>query len=155
MRNVSVSQLNQQNKFKINITSLKNPVQVNSGIFGSVYLVQDKQTEEYFEAKVLSHGNKDQKYKQSIIREIGIIIRVQHPTLIKFHGFSLKDFEGNDNITILMDYPTNGSLAGAIKNKQNLLSNNKYDNTTRQIILVGISCGMMHLHRHHIIHPCL
>lgn len=155
MKNIYENQLNQQNKFKINMNNLKNPVQINSGIFGSVYLVQDKKSEEYFEAKVLSHGINDQRYKQSIIHEIGIIIRVQHPTLIKLHGFSLKDFEGNDNITILMDYPTNGSLAGAIKNKQNLISNNKYDNTARQIILVGVSYGMMHIHRYHIIHPNL
>ncbi|KAK8834412.1 hypothetical protein M9Y10_013322 [Tritrichomonas musculus] len=153
--NLKTPQSKLLNQFKIDINNMKNPVQINSGSFGIVYLVQDKTTDEYYEAKVLNYHKDSLKYRQSIVHEIEILIHVQHPSIVKFRGYSEKDFEGKNNITIIMDYPSNGSLANAIKNPQNLVSMNKYDNTARQIILVGIARGMMHLHRYHIVNPCL
>lgn len=86
-----------------------------------------------------------------INREISIMIRIQHPTIIKFFGYSLEDFTGNNNVTILMELSINGSLSDyldKVKNKQADFDNN----TVRQIILIGITRAMMYLHQNHILH---
>ena len=77
--------------------------QINSGASGIVYEVKNIKTNETYAAKVIHYSNDDQ-YKETINREIGIMMRVVHPTLIGFQGFSLVDFNGIPNITILMDY---------------------------------------------------
>lgn len=64
------------------------------------------------------------------------------------YGFSYTDFNKQNNITILMDYMEEGSLANLI----NTTRREVIDNTILQIILIGISRGMMLLHKNHIIH---
>ena len=51
-----------------------------------------------------------------------------------------------------MDLAKKGSLADLLEKIQNGLLDEEYDNTSRQIILVGIARGMMILHQHHVIH---
>ena len=87
-----------------------------------------------------------------INREVQIMIRVIHPTLIGFHGFSPIDFTGSRNITIFMDLMKKGSLEKILKQAQKSLADSDYDNTARQIILVGIAYGMMLLHQNSVIH---
>lgn len=85
-------------------------------------------------------------------REISIMIRCRHPTIIRFHGYSLKDFNNQSNVTIFMEYAAKGSLADFLQKIQKGLSDDLVNNTIRQIILVGIARGMMFLHQHKIIH---
>ena len=125
--------------------------QINSGASGIVYEVKNIKTNETYAAKVIHYSNDDQ-YKETINREIGIMMRVVHPTLIGFQGFSLVDFNGIPNITILMDYIELGSLSDVLDKFQHSLLEKVYDNTSRQIILVGIAYGMMQLHQRHVIH---
>ena len=60
--------------------------QIESGVFGLVYCVQNKQTKEKYAAKVINTNNEELQSKKLINREIGIMIRCQHPTIIKFNG---------------------------------------------------------------------
>lgn len=87
-----------------------------------------------------------------INREIGIMTRMDHPTIIKFYGYSLKDFDGKDNVTLFMQLASKGSLADLLKKVQQGLADDNYDNTARQKILIGIARGMMYLHQRHAIH---
>lgn len=48
--------------------------------------------------------------KEMIDREVRIMARAAHPSIIGFHGFSLRDFSGYENVTIIMDFAENGSL---------------------------------------------
>lgn len=87
-----------------------------------------------------------------ISREVGILIKVKHPTIIRFQGFSSRDFKGEKNITILMDFMKSGSLSDLLELEHNGFCPENYDNTKRQIMLIGIARGMMILHQLHIIH---
>lgn len=78
------------------------------------------------------------------------MIHVQYLTIIQFRGFSYIHFNNNNNITILMDYMKNGSLANIIEDIEKCNCSNDYDNTKRQIILIGIARGMMIFHKLHI-----
>ena len=139
------------NQFKVNIKNFRPIKKISSGAFSIVYEVEEKSTRKRYAAKViLTDGTEEGK--TMINREVQIMIRVVHPTIIKFHGFSTIDFDGQSNITIFMDLMSNGSLEQILEKVQKSLIEFKYDNTTRQIILVGIAYGMMSLHQNSVIH---
>ena len=124
---------------------------INRGGFGVINLVRNKKTGKEYASKTNLIQNKSQN-KLFVSREVRILIQIQHTTIIQFRGFSYVDFHGDKNITILMDYMKEGSLASLIEKELKSLCPSKYDNTKRQIILVGIARGMMLLHNKHIIH---
>ena len=141
----------QREKYLFDVNNYKIVTEINRGGFGVVNLVKDQTSEKEYAAKTNFLQNKNQN-KLYISREIRILIQVQHPTIIQFRGFSYVDFENHKNITILMDYMKNGSLADLIAKEEKGLSPSEYNNTKRQIILIGIARGMMLLHKLHIIH---
>lgn len=139
-------------KFKIDVSNFKIISKLKSGSYGSVYTVLDTKTFQQYAAKVLFTDEDKIQYQKLINREVGIMMRVQHPTFIRLHGYSLTDFDGQNNVTILMDLAEYGSLSDLIKKPPNFQRSIDYDNTTRQIILVGVARGMMYLHQHNVIH---
>lgn len=140
-----------QNQFLVNLKDFKVIKELNSGSFGSIYSVEHQKTKEQFAVKVIKGGN-DLSFKKMINREVSIMMRLSHPTIISFHGYSLTDMNGRDNVTILMNIAKNGSLLDQLQKVQKGLADPNYDNTMRQKILIGIARGMMYLHKHHIIH---
>ena len=138
-----------QEKFSINLQNFKKIKEINSGSFGNIYLVQDEKGQNYAAKVIKSTEYEDDK--KMINREISILLGIQHQTIIKFHGYSLKDFEGNDYVTLLLDYAENGSLADYLKKARRGKVCN-LDNTAKQKILVGVACAMMYLHKHNVIH---
>lgn len=142
-----------KNKFILKVSEFEIVQELDQGGFATIYLVKSKASQELFAAKVNKmEGEMTEQRMQLIAREIGILARVQHPTIIKFHGFSLHDFEDKKNPTIIMDYMEKGSLLNLLLNEQKGLGPDNWDNTRRQIVLVGIARGMMILHSHHVIH---
>lgn len=80
------------------------------------------------------------------------MIRRKNPTIINFIGYSFQDFMKQNNMTIFMDLAQNGSLESLLQKVKKSIADIRYDNTIRQIILIGIARGMMHLHQHNVIH---
>lgn len=138
--------------YLFNISDYKVIKTINRGGFGVINLVQNKKSHQEYAAKTNLIQDTTSQNSRFISREVRILIQFQHPTVIKFRGFSLLDFEGHQNITILMDYMKGGSLADLLDLEIKGLCPTDYDNTKRQIILIGISRGMMLLHKHHVIH---
>ncbi|KAK8891109.1 hypothetical protein M9Y10_028314 [Tritrichomonas musculus] len=139
-------------KFMLDIKNFSIVKQLQSGGFGSVFCVQKTDTQETFAAKVLTMKDDEKNYKRMISREIGIMVRCQHPTIIRFFGYALKDFNKQNNVTIFMELAKKGSLADLLHKIQKGLSDEVVNNTIRQIILVGIAYGMMFLHQNRIVH---
>ena len=137
--------------YKINLKDYKILKELNRGGFGIVYKIRNKNTNVVLAAKVILSGNSE-KMQKMIDREINIMIRVAHPTIIKFFGFSLEDFSENQNVTIIMDFAKRGSLSDILKLISRGLTPEEYDITTRQIILIGVAYGMKHIHDQHAIH---
>ena len=139
---------------KVDIHHYNKIKQIGKGMFGKVYLVQNKKTNEYLAAKVIDidleelilNGTVSDSIALDIYREIEIISNLNHPTLIKFYGYSFLDFEDKKAVTLFLNYIENGALKNFCYEKSRI-PNEKYDSTTRQIILVGIARGMMLLHK--------
>lgn len=125
---------------------------IKKGGFGSVYLVREKETDQLYAAKVVDCDDSVEQCQKLIDREIGIMMLANHPTIIKFISFSLQDFQGENNVTIIMEFASKGSLADVLNKIQNFDGPQDYSNTTRQKILIGVARGMKYLHDRNIIH---
>lgn len=120
--------------------------QIGKGQFGIVYKVLERSTQNFFAAKVI------QNFDSDIDREIKSMMIITNPTIIQFHGLSLNDFFDQNKHTIIMEYAERGSLLNILENVKKGSAPDGYDNTIRQIILIGISYGMMLLSRKKIVH---
>lgn len=139
-------------QFKIDINRYEKLKRINRGGFGFIYQVRNKETGNLYAAKVIDCGDDQEQCNKMIDREVGIMMSINHPTLVKLIGYSTVDFQGEKNITLIMELATNGSLLDIIKKIQVNDGPHDYTNTSRQIILIGVSRGMKYLHDRYIIH---
>lgn len=137
---------------EIDIKNFKKGKRISKGGFGIVYQVEEKATGNLFAAKVIDCDDDEEKCSQMIRREISIMINANHPTIIKFIGYSKIDFLEENNITIIMELASKGSLKEVLKKIQEHDGPKDYTNTSRQIILIGVARGMKYLHDRNIIH---
>lgn len=125
---------------------------IGTGAYGLVYKCTKKDTGEVFAAKQIKIDKEDVQGKEYFNREIGIMARISHPTIVKFYGYSIEEEKNNKLLlTIIMEFSKNGALEKVLKKIRKDGSVKNYDNTTRQKLLIGIARGMMYLHRHRII----
>ena len=74
-------------RFIIDPSNYEIVTKISSGGFGSVYEVIRKDTGKKYAAKVINLDLNDTKNKQMVNREILIMIRCSHPTIIKLIGY--------------------------------------------------------------------
>lgn len=116
--------------------------EIGGGTTFVIYLVQDRETCMQYAAEVSINS------RVLFTNMIEFMKNYHHPTLVNLTGYSTHDFNGHNNITLITDYVINGSL-------QNYLKKATLDETSLQIILVGICRGMMFIHEKHYIHRYL
>ena len=77
---------------------------------------------------------------------------LNHPSILKFIGYSPVNFENDPNPTIVIDYACNGSLRNIIDDEKNSLSPSEWTFTKKQTTVYGIASGLQYIHAHKIIH---
>ncbi|KAG8634591.1 probable LRR receptor-like serine/threonine-protein kinase RFK1 isoform X2 [Manihot esculenta] len=109
---------------------------IGEGGFGSVYkgLLPDGTV---IAVKQLS--SKSRQGNREFLNEIGMISCLQHPNLVKLHGFCVE----GDQLLLVYEYMENNSLARALFDENNQL---KLDWPTRLKICIGIAKGLAFLH---------
>lgn len=90
------------------------------------------------------------KANVSNCREVNFICCLDHPSIMKFIGYSPVDFKKNQCPVIITEYCSNGTL-------EDMLINNpsKLDDTAKLIIIYGIANCLLYLHSHNIVHNCI
>lgn len=151
---ITDSSIGEKNEFDLNQPkySIKKYIDVNEyfqtekhitkGGLATVYLVKNKKTSKEYAAKAFLL--KTDKLNEIVSGEIQVRLIINHPTIVKFYGFSLKNWNSHFQPILFMEYITNGDLDNIIDIELN--------NTLRQIILIGVSCGIKYLHEMNIIH---
>ena len=134
--------------YLIDLEEFEKKKELARGGFGTVLLIQRKTDGKLFAAKTVFRSG----ITLDLQREIGILIRVQGPTIVPFYGFSHKDWDDWDHPTLVMEYMEKESLERLINLESRNEAPPEYDNTAKQIILCGIAHGMMVLHSQRIIH---
>ncbi|XP_019449222.1 PREDICTED: probable leucine-rich repeat receptor-like serine/threonine-protein kinase At3g14840 isoform X2 [Lupinus angustifolius] len=114
---------------------------IGEGGFGPVYkgILSDGRI-----VAVKQLSAKSRQGNREFINEIGLISALQHPCLVKLHGFCMEE----DQLLLIYEYMENNSLARAlfVRNDDPEKSPLRLDWETRQRICVGIAKGLAYLH---------
>lgn len=124
---------------------------IGTGGFGTVFKVKNKKTGEIFAAKEfkdfrLGDGT------ENISRELNIIAKLSHPSILKFYGYSPNDFDNNPKPVLITEYAENNSLYTVLDLEDRGISPAGWDDTKKLITIYGIASGMSYLHYYSIIH---
>lgn len=144
----------QANKF-LNISPYQKLELLGSGAFADVYKVRNSQDDSISAAKILKHKmqlNERSEENQLLCREVNLLASLSHPAIIAFHGFNPISFNNEPFPIIVTEYAKNGSLKKVIDASNKGLSLDGWDNTKKLVNIYGIASGMMHLHKHSIVH---
>lgn len=129
---------------------------IGKGGFSQVYRIKNTDNNEYYAAKVslfmVDEETKDETETLLIFREVNLISLLNHPSILKFIGYSQTDFENDPKPAIITEFATNGSLRNIIDMDISGLSPDSWDYTKKLINIYGIACGMQYLHANNIIH---
>ncbi|KAK8842917.1 Serine/threonine-protein kinase ulk3 [Tritrichomonas musculus] len=71
--------------------------------------------------------------------------KLHHPTINNMIGFSYNNFFGDDYLTLILEYASNGNLKEFLELKE-------IDDTIRQIIITGISRSILFQHENNLSH---
>lgn len=137
----------------LDLTVYQRLEKIGQGGFGKVFKIQEKSTGKIFAAKVSLEklSKKNKSIFTSIHREINIMAKISHPSILKFIGYSEKSFNNRSRPVIITEYSHNGSLKDILKHERGLHSQNL--NSTKKLInIFGIASAMSFLHLNNIIH---
>lgn len=155
---MDIEQVNQFNDDKIDLSTF-----IKQNIVDYQYLTKEKISKRqwnYNIIKDISNGLKSigrcyiPPYDiKSIEQAIYINKKLNHPSILKYVGYSLTDFENKPNPIILMEYSKVIFYDNIIRND---VGDDYYlselTDTQKLIIIYGIAIGMSYLHSHNIIH---
>lgn len=140
----------------LNLCKYKVQVKLDSGSFGKVYKVQNIETYEIYAAKISKLRIRKLKNNPDrllfLFREIKIMSSLNHPSIIRYIGYSPKDFDGISKPTIITEYAPNYSLKDIINFEKSGLSLSEWNSTRKLIFIYGIASGMSYLHHNNVFH---
>lgn len=138
----------------IDLSKFEKKERIGKGGFGKVYIIQKKSSKKFYAAKISIQKleNPSAKEMRDISREVNIMSKLQHPSILKFIGYSPIDFKNNSKPVIITEFSQNGSLEDVLELERGTKTVPGWDNTKKQITIYGIAAGMEYLHSHGIIH---
>ena len=141
-------------KNTIDLSRFKVIEKVGSGAFGDVYKIEEKESGEIYAAKISKNTIKEKSRdeKLNLKREVNTLSQLNHPSVLKFIGYSQKNFDGEKKPVIITEFLSQGSLADLIENSRDPESEDKINDTRKLIIIYGIASAMSYLHSHNILH---
>ena len=131
---------------------------IGSGQYGEVYKAKEKKTGETVAVKISfssledEEDEKDSESVLNLVREVNIMSELNHPSIVKFIGYSPIDFHGDQRPVIVTEFMSKDSLTKIIELEQNNVSDPNWTLTKKLINLYGIASAMAYLHANNIIH---
>lgn len=127
---------------------------LGEGSYGKVYVVISLKDNAQYAAKIINSKNLTKGSQQMmLIRESGILHRLNHPAVVKFIGINFHSFNDTYQLepTIITEYLKNGSLRKVIDDSAKK-TNKNWNATKKYICLLGIADAMRYLHEQGVIH---
>lgn len=156
LRGYLIPKMNEENSF-LNLSQYTKIDKIGQGSLGKVFKVVQKNTNNIYAAKISSIplSEDDNSLNLNLQREVNIIAQLNHPSVLKFIGYSPINFNQNPKPVIITEYTSNGSLSSIIKLERQGLSPPEWNDTKKLINIFGIASAMSYLHSHNIIHQDL
>lgn len=116
-------------------------VDIGQGAFGEVFKVKEEGTENIFAVKISLSKLIDcnRSFIINLRREVSILSQLNHPSVIKFIGYSPIDFIQESYPVIISEYLPNGSLSDAIDLNRKSISPANWNDTKKLINIYGIA----------------
>lgn len=126
---------------------------IGYGGFGKVYKTLLKKTGKIYAAKISKERIEDPENEEilNISREVNIISKLNHPSVLKFIFYSPINFKKKPKPVIITEFATNSSLSDLIE-KEKISPSGQFTDTLKLILIYGISTAMSYLHSHDILH---
>ena len=116
---------------------------IGKGVFGHVFLVEDKETKVKYAMKVLSKMHVLKQKKMNYVRtERDIMLSLNHPNIVRIHI----TFQDNENLYYITELAENGDLQKAL----NL--NGKFEIPVARVLLGQILLAIAHMHQKRVLH---
>lgn len=137
---------------EFNISDFRKGELIGESRSSYVYEVENTKTGQLYAAKIINCQNDENRCNDIISKEVNIFLKTNYRTIVKYFSFSRTDFDGQSNVTVLMELFQKRSLEKVITNFLNNKKPENFTNTTKQIIMIGIASAMKFLHKKNIIH---
>lgn len=126
---------------------------IGEGSYGVVYKIpRSYRGEDSMVAmKFLTHALDDFLKQKDFFREIEILARLNHPTLLKLIGFSLP-MASNPDVILATPYMKNGNLRSALDKFYSNQEQYGFTRVKKSCCALGIAVGMMIIHKENMIH---
>ncbi|KAK8892736.1 hypothetical protein M9Y10_029977 [Tritrichomonas musculus] len=142
----------------ISIDKFSKQSKIGEGNYADAYKIIDKKTGQIFVAKIskreIDEDSKEMEDTDAInlSKEVDILLRVDHPSIIKFIGYSGYDFDKEFKPMIITEYVKNGSLDHILQLNEESQYEIEWNPTKRLINIYGIASAMSYLHHMNILH---
>lgn len=115
------------------------------------FIVQDIKTgKSYIKKTILKVDNNDEEEDNSFMHnkienKLRLYMNSDHPMFANFIGYSFEKKNRNEKLTVIIEYVPNISLQKHFKDVQRSISPLQYNDTIKQIILIGVARIMKYL----------
>lgn len=130
----------------------KNKRLIGEGQFGSCYLLRKKTDKKLYCAKVYKEVPERPDDQKFLLREVLILHSLHHEAIVQFYGFNLYNFESQPFPVIISEFLPNGELESMLKKEINGDAPPEWNNTKKQIIIIGCAAAMRHVQQLGILH---
>ena len=137
---------------EINLADFEIIKSIGSGSFGDVSLVLNKKTKKQYAAKVSQKEISSEEELASFFREVSATSKVKNAAVLAVIGYNRLDFDGGEYPTLITEYASKGSLFTMFDNISKSMAPHEFTETSKYLVLLGISLGMKSLHSQGIIH---
>ena len=139
-----------------NLKKFKQKEKIGDGGFANVYRIFYKKKNYTFAAKIIQREIfdrlKNRHFAICLTREVNILSKLSHNSVVKFIGYSPIDFNDRFQPVIVTEFISNGSLESILEKEREGFEIPFFDDTKKLIIIYGIAFSMMYLHSLNIIH---
>lgn len=148
---------NEKNDNFLDLTKFEKQEIISKGDSCKLYKLKEIETSNVYLGQFLMQAIQKITNEEvvNLVNEMKILSDMNHPSLLKFVGFSPCDFKGKQKPVIVTEYASNGSLENVLQIERFGQSIPGLDSTKKLIIIYGIASAMSYLHSKGIIHRSL
>ena len=123
-------------------------------IDSSFFKIKDKKSNTFYNAKIIKGSDQPDQALKATIKVISIHMKLDHPAINKYIGYSKTDFNNKSNPVVITEFTPKGNIEDLLlKDRRSQLPETYIWNLTKKLIIIyGISSGISFLHQNNIVH---